>query len=107
MSIQPITQEYIAQDPDYCGGQPRIINTRMPVAAIAQMYLEMKQSLEDIATKYHLSLAAVHGAMAYYDDHRESIELHRQETDQIIQQMKLDTPLSPFQARWTQIVDER
>jgi uncharacterized protein (DUF433 family) len=40
MPIQPISTEYIAIDPDYCCGKPRIVGTRMPVAAIAEMYLE-------------------------------------------------------------------
>ncbi|WP_293121525.1 DUF433 domain-containing protein [Moorena sp. SIO4G3] len=58
-------------DPDYCFGKPRIAGTRMPVAAIAEMYLDIKESLEEIAQKYDLSLAQVHGAMAYYYEHRE------------------------------------
>ncbi|WP_287296216.1 DUF433 domain-containing protein [Moorena sp. SIO2C4] len=46
MSIQQISTEYIAIDPDFCGGKPRIIGTIMPVATIAKMYLEMGESLE-------------------------------------------------------------
>ena len=106
MPIQQISKEYIARDPDYCAGQPRIIGTRMPVAAIAEMYLEMGQSLEAIADKYDLSLAAVHGAMAYYYDHREEIDLHSLETEKIVEEMKLTSAPSKFQSRWREIRSE-
>lgn len=34
----------------------------------------MGQSLEEVAVQYSLSLAAVHGAMSYYYDHRNDID---------------------------------
>ena len=72
-------------------GKPRIVGTRITVAAIAEMYLEMEQSLEEIAVKYDLSLAAVHGAMAYYYDHREEIDRHNLETERLVAEIKLNT----------------
>ena len=48
--------------------------TRITVADIAIMYLQMGQSLEEIAGKYQLSLFCVHAAMAFYYDHREEID---------------------------------
>lgn len=107
MPIQKISTEYIAIDPDYCFGKPRIVGTRMPVAAIAEMYLEMGQSLEKIAIKFDLSLAAVHGAMAYYYDHREEIERHNLETERIVEEIKLASASSKFQQRWKEIRSER
>ncbi|AOX01408.1 hypothetical protein BJP34_19940 [Moorena producens PAL-8-15-08-1] len=92
MSIQQITTEYIAIDPDYCYGKPRIAGTRMPVAAIAEMYLDMKQSVEEIAHKYDLSLAQVHGAMAYYFEHWEDIDRHTIETDRLVEEIKVNNP---------------
>ena len=106
MSIQQISTEYIAIDPDYCCGQPRIVGTRMTVAAIAEMYLEMGQSPEEIAAKYDLPIAAVHGAMAYYYDHQEEIDRHSLETERIVAQMKLTSAPSKFQLRWRQIKGE-
>lgn len=35
-----------------CGGKPRIAVTRMPVATIAQLHLEMIETLEEIAFEY-------------------------------------------------------
>ncbi|MGK7928251.1 MAG: DUF433 domain-containing protein [Spirulina sp.] len=107
MPIQPVITEYIAIDPDYCCGQPRIVGTRMPVAAIAEMYLEMGESLEEIAQKYDLSLAAVHGAMAYYYDRREEIDRHSLKTERIVEEMKRNNPPSKFQIMWSEIRGER
>lgn len=106
MISQPISTEHIAIDPDYCGGKPRIVGTRMTVDAIAEMYLEMGQSLEDIASKYDLPLAAVHGAMAYYYDHQEAIDQHSLETERIVETMRCNNTPSKFQERWRQLRSE-
>jgi uncharacterized protein (DUF433 family) len=65
---------YIETSPDVRGGRPRIANTRLTVADIVLMYVRLGQSLEEIAGKYDLSLAAVYAAMAYYYDHQEEID---------------------------------
>jgi uncharacterized protein (DUF433 family) len=39
-----VSIDRIAIDPDYCGGKPRIAGTRIPVATIAQLYLEMGET---------------------------------------------------------------
>jgi uncharacterized protein (DUF433 family) len=65
---------YIETTPDIRGGRPRIADTRLTVADVALMYLRLGQSLEEIAGKYDLSLAAVYAAMAYYYDHQEEID---------------------------------
>lgn len=47
MPIHQISTEYIAIDPDYCYGKPRIVRTRIPVAAIAEKHIRsLPQSLE-------------------------------------------------------------
>jgi hypothetical protein len=38
------------------------------------MHLRLGQSLEEIAGKYNLSLAAVYTAMAYYYDHQVEVD---------------------------------
>ncbi|WP_229414758.1 MULTISPECIES: DUF433 domain-containing protein [Moorena] len=98
-SIQQISTEYIAIDPDFCGGKPRIIGTIMPVATIAKMYLEMGESLEEIASEYNLSKAAVYAAMAYYYDHREEIDRHTAESAAFVEEMKRNSPPSPLESR--------
>ena len=55
---------YIETSPDMRGGRPRIADTRLTVADVVCMYLRLGQSLEEIAGKYDLPLAAVYAAMA-------------------------------------------
>ena len=55
-------------------GKPRIAGTRIAVSDIILMHLRLGQSLEEIAGKYELSLAAVHAAMAYYYDHQAEVD---------------------------------
>jgi hypothetical protein len=38
------------------------------------MYLHLGQSLEEIAGKYDISLAALYAAIAYYYDHQDEID---------------------------------
>jgi uncharacterized protein (DUF433 family) len=67
-------QKYIEITDGVCSGKPCIAGTRIAVADIATMYLRMGQSLEEIAGKYQLSLAAVYAAMAFYFEHRQEID---------------------------------
>ena len=104
--VAQLSTEYIAIDPDYCFGQPRIAGTRISVAAIAEMHLEMGQSLEEIARAYDLSLASLHAAMAYYYEHRTDIDHHKAETESIIDQMQHNNPPSKFQQQWSELKGE-
>lgn len=56
------------------GGKPHIPGTRLTVADIAVMHLRLGQSLAEIAGKYEVALAALYAAMAYYYDHRATID---------------------------------
>ena len=99
MSMPPVSTEYFAVDSDYCCGKPRIAETRMPVATIARLYLEMGESLEDIASDYSLSKAAVYAAMEYYYDHREEIDRHTAESEAVVRQMRRDSPPPLLESR--------
>jgi uncharacterized protein (DUF433 family) len=99
MLLQPISTEHIAIDPGYCFGKPRIAGTRMPVATIAKLYLEMGESLEDLAKEYDLSLASVYAAMAYYYDHREEIDRHTAESEAFVEQLRHNSSPSPLQEK--------
>ncbi|MBC6421493.1 MAG: DUF433 domain-containing protein [Hormoscilla sp. SP5CHS1] len=94
-----VSKEHIVIHPDYCFGKPRIINTRMYVAAIAEKYLEIGESLEEIAAKYDLSLASVHAAMAYYYDYREEIDRRTAESEALVEEMRRNSPPSRFQEK--------
>jgi uncharacterized protein (DUF433 family) len=101
-----VSINYIAIDPDYCGGKPRVVGTRIPVATIAQLYLEMGETLEAIASEYNLSLSAVYAAMAYYYDHKENIDRHTAESRAFVEQMRQNSPPSPLQERLKEIRGE-
>jgi uncharacterized protein (DUF433 family) len=74
MYMATALDQYIATTPDVRSGRPRIADTRIAVADVVLMYLRLGQSLEEIAGKYDLPLAAVYAAMAYYYDHQEAID---------------------------------
>ena len=106
MLQERISTEYIAIDPDYCFGKPRIVGTRMPVATVAKMYLEMGESLEDIAREYDLSLASVYAAISYYYDHQEEIERQTAESQAFVEQLEQKNPPSPLQEKLKRIRGE-
>ena len=106
MLQERISTEYIAIDPDNCFGKPRIVGTRMPVATVAKMYLEMGESLEDIAREYDLPLASVYAAISYYYDHQEEIERHTAESQAFVEKLKQKNTPSPLQEKLKRIRGE-
>jgi pyrroloquinoline quinone (PQQ) biosynthesis protein C len=77
----------------------------MPVATIAKLYLEMGESLENIAQEYDLPLESVDAAIAYYYDHREEMDRHTAESEAYVEQMKRNSPPSPLQEKLRAIRD--
>ena len=64
----------IDRDPAVRDGRPKIAGTGLSVSRIAGWY-RMGFTPEEIALEYsHLTLAQVHGALAYYHANREEIE---------------------------------
>ncbi len=80
------------------GGRPRIVGTRITVADIVIMHLRLGQSLEEIAGKYDLSLAAVYSAMAYYYDHRDEVDRRIEEDQAFVDAFRRANP-SPLQEK--------
>jgi uncharacterized protein (DUF433 family) len=69
-----IMAQHIEITPEVRGGRPYLAGTRIAVSDVVLMHLRLAQTLEEIAGKYDLSLAAVYAAMTYYYDHRDEIE---------------------------------
>ena len=64
----------IDRDPAVRGGRPKIAGTGVSVSRIAGWY-RMGLTPEEIALEYpHLTLAQVHGALAYYHANHDEIE---------------------------------
>jgi uncharacterized protein (DUF433 family) len=89
---------YIETTPDVRAGRPRIADTRISVADIVLMYLRLGQSLEEIAGKYDLPLAAVYAAMAYYYDHQAEIDRSIADDRDFVEAFRRNNP-SVLQAR--------
>jgi len=69
-----VIDRYIEQNKKIRSGKPHIVDTRITVSDIVTWHLRMGHSLEEVAVQYSLSLAAVHGAMSYYYDHKSEID---------------------------------
>jgi len=106
MSKQSVITKYIEITPGVLGGKPRIAGHRISVAQIAEMYLKMGESIEEIAKEYNLSPASVHAAMTYYYEHREEIDRRTAESDAFIEELKRQTPPSPLQEKLREIRGE-
>ena len=97
--------QHLEITPTVRGGKPRIAGTRITVADIAIFYLRMGQSLDLIAGKYHLPLASVYAAMAYYYDHRDEIEQSIQEDETFANSLQSHYP-SRLQAKLKELQGE-
>jgi uncharacterized protein (DUF433 family) len=89
---------YIETSAGVRGGQPRIADTRLTVADIVLMYLHLGQSLEVIAGKYDLPLAAVYAAIAYYYDHQAELD-QRIAADRAFAEASRQNHPSPLRAK--------
>lgn len=70
----PVSTEHIEITPGVCGGKPRIAGHRITVQNIVTWHEQMGMSPDEIAATYPtITLADVHSALAYYQDHRDEI----------------------------------
>ena len=83
---------YIEITPGVRTGKPCIAGRRITVADVATMYLKMGQSLEEIAGKYQLPLAAVYAAIAFYYDNRQEIDRRTAEAEAFAEAERLKHP---------------
>jgi uncharacterized protein (DUF433 family) len=72
--IEAVLDKHIEITPEVRGGKPRIAGRGITVADIVLMHWRLGISLEEIAGKYDLPLAAVYAAMSYYYDHKREID---------------------------------
>ncbi len=90
--------KYIEISPGIRGGRPRLASKRITVADVVLMNLRLDLSLEEIAVKYDLPLAAVYSAMAYYHDHRAEIDASIENDRAFVEAFKRNN-VSPLQEK--------
>lgn len=89
---------YIVINPEIRSGRPHLAGTRIAVADVAVRYLQLGQPLEEIAGMFDLPLPALHAAMAYYYNHRASIDERLADDERLAADLRralAPTPLSP------------
>jgi uncharacterized protein (DUF433 family) len=67
---------HITTDPEVCHGRPCIAGTRIRVMDIVAAH-EQGASVDDLRNHFDtraLTLGEIHAALAYYNDHKESVE---------------------------------
>jgi len=87
-----VLNRHIQVLPDVRGGKPHITGTRIAVADVVLMHLRLGQSLEEIAGKYDLPLAAVYAAIAFYHDHRAEIDRSIEDDRAFAEAFRRDNP---------------
>jgi uncharacterized protein (DUF433 family) len=98
MAIEMVLNGHIEVMPAVRGGKPHLAGTRITVDDVVLMHYRLGQSLEEIAGKYDLSLAAVFAAMAYYYDHRDEVDRRIQEDQAFVEAFRRANP-SPLQEK--------
>jgi uncharacterized protein (DUF433 family) len=79
----------IETTPGTCGGKPRIVGTRIKVSLVAILSERNRMTPDEIVDAYpHLTLAQVHGALAYYWEHRDEIELEIREEQSFVETLE-------------------
>lgn len=74
MEMELVAERHIVQHPTIRHNKPHIAGTRVSVSDIVTWHFRMGLSLEEIAAKYDLLLAAVYAAISYYFDYQVEID---------------------------------
>lgn len=92
MTLDTVLDGHIERDAALRSGKPRIAGTRITVADVVVMHRYLRQSLEEIAGKYDLPLAAVYAAMVYYYDHQADIDCSIRESESFADGLRSQYP---------------
>ncbi len=94
----PVVTEYIGVRPGYCGGEPHILGHRIKVRHVAVWHERHGMTPTEIVVTYPtITLAQVHAALAYYDDHRDEIHAAIEEEHRFVEELKAESPPSKLQ----------
>jgi uncharacterized protein (DUF433 family) len=89
MGSQDTPSGYIVKDEGICGGQPRIVDTRLKVQLIALEYDRLGWPPDQICDAHPgITLAQVHAAISYYYDHKDDIDRTIREDQEFAERLK-------------------
>jgi len=74
MAVENVLTQHIEITPGMVGGKPHIAGSRITVQNIVIWHDRMGIAADEIATEYNVSLADIYAALAYYFDHRPTID---------------------------------
>jgi uncharacterized protein (DUF433 family) len=84
---------HIVKTPGVCGGKACIRGTRIRVLDIAALAEHLGLSPDEICDQYpELSLGQVHGALAYYYDNREAVQVEIDSEKEKADRFRRDLP---------------
>lgn len=98
----PSAEPHITTTPGLRGGQAHIVGTRITVSDVVIMHLKLGQSVAEIAAEYHLTLASIYAALAYYYDHQNEIDQRLANDEAYVEAFRQQHP-SKLQARLKQL----
>jgi uncharacterized protein (DUF433 family) len=102
--VVPILGEYIVKTPGTSGGKPRIAGTRIKVQHVYVWVEKMGMTPAEVVRLYpHLSMAAVHAALAYYWSHRDEIHRDMEEEERFVEELKAKSGPSPLQRKLSEM----
>lgn len=74
-SVPHVDSLHVERRPGVCGGVPVIRGTRFPVRSVAVYVLRQGMTAEEMVRDWpHLTLAQIHGALAYYYENQAEID---------------------------------
>jgi uncharacterized protein (DUF433 family) len=98
MLMDLIIAKHIERTSGVGGGRPRIAGHRIRVQDIAIWHERLGCSPDEIVSRYpQLTLADVYAALAYHHDHRDKIERHIQEGEELASILQRQIPSKPLQ----------
>jgi len=76
---------------DVMGGKPRLEGRRISVLQIVELVLDQGEDPATVSDQFGISLADVHGALAYYYDNLEEMERYRQRRSDLVEKLRTES----------------
>ena len=85
-----LTIDHIVKTPGMLGGRPRVKGRRIAVDHVVSACIFGESTVAEFCENYDLSPAQVHAALSYYYDNTEEIEGILHQTEELLDDMKLE-----------------